>query len=94
MIPQDALAEVKAEMKEKEDEERRRRRRSKQDDKSTKSRDSTSRRTRSEKQASKSKKERVKPRIADLTESIGEEIVVDNSTERTEQVEMWQIEPA
>ena len=98
--PQDALAEVKAEMKEEEDEERRRRRRrgenelegeeerrmrrrSKQDDKSTKSRESTSRRTRSEKQASKSKK----PRRADLTESIGEEIVVENS-ERTEQVEV------
>ena len=106
---QDALAEVKAEMKEEEEEERRRRRRrgeneeegeeerrkrrrSKQEEKSTKSRDSfpdsTSRRTRSGKQSSsKSKKERVKSTIADLTESIREEIVVDNS-ERTEQVEV------
>ena len=30
----------------------------------------------------------MKPTIADLTESIGEEIVVDNNSERTEQVEV------
>ena len=110
--PQEALAEVRAEMQAEEEEKDRRRRKSggggksaEDEDKKERRRrsrqakgsrknkdslsDSNSSQTRTRRQPSNSKKDRVKLTKADviIDESIGEEILVDNSTRTEEEVE-------